>query len=854
VQRDRPNTAGTLSLDADVRGSLSQTKVQGKDQTEFLLTAVNADASARNLRFEGQNYGDAVLKATTSGSTVRYNLTSNFAGSEIRADGNTQLTKDYPTTADVSLRNLQVARVLAAAKQSDIPAQGVLSGTAHLTGTLENPQGNADLNLGNAVLYDEPIDRVLLRASYTPQRIDIPQLEITAAQGRIGLTGRYDHPADDLKSGDVTFKIESSRIDLLRIRNVQKARPGLGGILHIAAAGAGKMQQGTPQFLVRDLNADVSATGVAAQGKNFGDLTLKADTNSGRLNFALNSNLASATINGRGTAQLTADYPIDAQLNFQNLTWTGLQPLLAAPVAAPTFNIAAAGQVTVNGPVMKTEQLRGSLRIPELQFDSIPRAGSLERRVTIRNQQPIAATLDRGVIRIGSAHLVGPQTDISAAGTVSLVQTQPVNLTVKANTDIGLLHSLDSDFYSSGKVILAAAMAGTLSKPQMNGTLELQKAAISYVDVPNGLSNANGTIVFNGTSATIRNLSGESGGGKVELAGFVTYSEVLRLGLRANAANVRIRQNGIGLVVSASVNITGTTNASRASGNVTINSVNYAPQSDLGSILTRAAPPVPPAESSNSFLEHLRLDIVVRTSSVTAVQAAVAENLQVSGDLRVRGTGARPGVLGRINITRGDLVFFGSKYHISNGNIGFFDPLRIEPILDFSLETRAKGVNVVLKVTGPVDNMKLSYTSEPPLQFQEIVGLLASGKTPTSDPTILANQPSQPPQTFQQMGESAIVSKAIADPVSNRLERVFGISQLKIDPSFTSGSDMPQAKVTLQQQVATNLTFTYVTALDDPNSQIIRIEWAFAPKWSAIANRDENGMFSVNLFYKKQFR
>jgi hypothetical protein len=67
----------------------------------------------------------------------------------------------------------------------------------------------------------------------------------------------------------------------------------------------------------------------------------------------------------------------------------------------------------------------------------------------------------------------------------------------------------------------------------------------------------------------------------------------------------------------------------------------------------------------------------------------------------------------------------------------------------------------------------------------------------------------------------AIVGKALADPLANRLQRVFGISQLKIDPAFTSGSDLPQAKVTLQQQVATNLTFTYVTALEDPNSQII---------------------------------
>jgi translocation and assembly module TamB len=250
----------------------------------------------------------------------------------------------------------------------------------------------------------------------------------------------------------------------------------------------------------------------------------------------------------------------------------------------------------------------------------------------------------------------------------------------------------------------------------------------------------------------------------------------------------------------------------------------------------------------------MRLDVRVRTTAATTVQASLAENIQVDTDIRVRGTAAAPGVQGRIIITEGDLAFFGSKYRVSSGTIAFYNPSRIEPILNLSLETEAKGVKVILTVTGPVDDMKLSYTSDPPLQFQEIVSLLASGKTPTSDPTLLANQPSQPPQSFQQMGASTLVSKAIADPVASRLQRVFGVSQLKIDPSFTSGSDLPQARVTLQQQVATNLVFTYVTALDDPNTQIIRIEWAWSPQWSALANRDENGIVSVNFVYKKKFR
>jgi len=232
----------------------------------------------------------------------------------------------------------------------------------------------------------------------------------------------------------------------------------------------------------------------------------------------------------------------------------------------------------------------------------------------------------------------------------------------------------------------------------------------------------------------------------------------------------------------------------------------------------------------------------------------VAQNLQTDADLRIRGTAAQPGVLGRILITEGQLVFFGSTYTVSSGTVSFYNLVRIEPILNITLETTAKGVNVSMTATGPIDNLKLSYTSDPPLQFQEIVSLLASGKTPTSDPNLLANQPSQQPQSFEQMGASALMSKALADPVSSRLERVFGVSQLKVDPTFISGSDLPQARLTLQQQISETITFTYVTALNDPNTQIIRAEWAVSPRWSAIATRDQNGLFSVNLFYKKQFR
>jgi translocation and assembly module TamB len=854
LQKQKPNTAGVVQLNANVSGSLSQVKNAGKQEAEFLLTSINADASVRGLHAENQDYGDLNLTAHTSGKTVRYNLNSNFAGSNIRVNGNTQLVRGYPTNADANLNNLPVQRVLAVAHRTDLPAKGNLSGTAHFSGTTENPQGDVDLDLANAVLYDEPIDHVRARATYLAQSIDVPQLQIAAGPSRIDLNARYDHPSGNFQLGHVQFRVNSSKLDLSRIKNLQERRPGLGGTLQLTANGAADIRQNEPRVMLHDLDADVKATGLAAQGKKFGDLTLTANTSAGRVNFALDSNMADATIHGRGNAQLTTNYPVDAELTFSNVAWTRIQPLMRSENAQSSFDATAEGQIAIRGPVMKTDELSGSLQVTHLQVTSISRAQRAANTVLLQNQGPIAATLDRGVVRIASAHVSGPQTDLQATGTIPL-RNQPMDVVLNGNLSLAILRDFNRDVTSSGSVVLATTVRGTMTSPLMNGRLEVHNASVNYAAVPNGISKANGVILFSGNSASIGNLTAESGGGKVTLAGFAAMSGNVRFGLKADASNVRVLVNqGASIVTDSNITLNGTTDGSVLSGTVTINRVTYAPQTDIGAMLTSAGPPVQVATVPSPLLDNMKLDIQVRNSDALAVQAALAENLQLDANLRVRGTVTHPGLLGRITVTQGKLVFFGSSYTVNTGTIAFYNPVRVEPILDLSLETQAKGVDVVLRVTGPVDNMKLSYTSDPPLQFQEIVTLLAAGKIPTSDPTLLANQPSPPPQSFQQMGESALVSHALADPVASRLERVFGVSELKIDPTFTSGSQLPQAQLTLQQRVADNITFTYVTALNNTNAQTIEVQVTLNPQWSATATRDYNGIFSINLLYKKQFR
>jgi translocation and assembly module TamB len=849
LEKQMPNTAGRIELVADASGTIGN--------SEFLLTSIRADASARSITYGGQRYGDFQLQARTTGHTATLAVTSDFAASNIHVQGSTELVRGYPTTADAQVTGLRIERVLMLAHRSDIPAKGTLALNARVRGTLENPEGDATIDLTNAAAYDESIDRFHAHVTYLQRRIDLPEFEVASGPSHIALSASFDHQAGSFDTGNIQFHVTNTNLDLGRLRNLQQMRPGLAGSVRLSADGLLTLAAASsPHILLTAINADIAASNLAANGTNLGGLNLAAHTSSGnRLDFTLQSNLAGSTIQASGNGQLTGDYPVSAQMSFSDVRWTRLAPLLEGSSASTPaeFDATAEGKVSVNGPVLRTDQLRGSLELARFALQTLPRPGE-GRSITIQNQEPVRASLDRGTVRLDSLHFTGPQTDIQASGTVG-VSTQALNVSLNAGIDLAILKNFSRAIISSGNVKLAAAVRGTVSNPQADGRVELQNATVNSTKIPNGVSNANGVILLRGSRATVQTLTAESGGGKITLSGFVSLAPNVQFALRANASQVGIRvQEGVRVTLAADLNVAGGTANSTVSGTATLQQLDYAPHSDLGSMLQSAAPPVQYSATPSRLLDNMKLDVRVRTSSATRVQASLAENLQIDADVRLRGSLSQPAVLGRINLTRGQLIFFGSTYTINTGSISFFNPVRIDPILNLSLETQAKGVDVTLNVTGPVDNMKLTYTSNPPLQFQEIVALLSAGTTPTSDPTLLANQPNPPPQSLQQRGESAILGQAVANPVANRLQRVFGVTEFKIDPSITGPSQLPTAQLTLQQQVSTNLTFTYVSALDNPNSTLIRTEWALNPRWSAMAVRDQNGVFSINLLYKKQFR
>ena len=86
------------------------------------------------------------------------------------------------------------------------------------------------------------------------------------------------------------------------------------------------------------------------------------------------------------------------------------------------------------------------------------------------------------------------------------------------------------------------------------------------------------------------------------------------------------------------------------------------------------------------------------------------------------------------------------------------------------------------------------------------------------------------------------------------MQKFFGVSHIKLDPQLTDVTTVPQARLTLEQQISADVTLTYITNLAVTNQQIVRVEWDLNRKWSVVALRDENGAFSVDFQYRKRFK
>ncbi len=761
---------------------------------------------------------------------------------------NWQIDENTPMKGDFDLTNGDIPRVLALL-DVDLPLSGTLAAKGQITGTFGRPAGTARLSPANGKAWGEPYDAATLNSAWTDA--DTWQLagSVSAGRNTVRVNLKRDHSRLD-------FKTEGGPLALDRFTTLTTRLPDLHGTARINLTGAlGIDAKGGPSLI--DIGGDIAGSTLSLGTRTFGEAHLNATTKNGVATVRLTSNAAGATLQGDGTIGLAGEYPLEARLSVSGLRLANIESVLN-PTAQPADNAvegSVEGQLTLSGPARSPDKIKGAIELTRVDLHpaNIRSDSVVLAHLGLSNDGPVRMSIGDAVVRVEAAHFKGEDTSVEVGGQVNLRDTAPLDLRVRGTVGLTLAHSFAPDLSTSGEVLVSATVRGSFEAPDFAGRAELQNGEFRFDGFSNGLSKVKGLATFNGSRATIQSLTGESGGGTVEMGGFASLaSGLLSFRLEAKGRGIRVRYpEGISSVSDSDLTLAGTEQRSQVSGKVTVRRVSVNPRSDAASVLAQASSPIRTQASGSGLTAGMNLDIQIETAPDVVFETSVAQSIQADASLRLRGTVTNPALIGRINVTHGELVFFGNKYTITQGLLSFSDPARIVPVLNVDLETKARGVDVTLTVRGPISKLNVSYRSDPPLQFADIVALLATGRTPTA--ATLSTDTGQP-QNFQQLGASALLGQALANPAADRLQRFFGVSRIKIDPQLTGITGSPEARLTIEQEVTPQLLFTYVSNVASTSTQLIRVEWNFSPSWGAILTREENGYVALDFAFRKRFK
>ncbi len=239
----------------------------------------------------------------------------------------------------------------------------------------------------------------------------------------------------------------------------------------------------------------------------------------------------------------------------------------------------------------------------------------------------------------------------------------------------------------------------------------------------------NGTLSFTRERIHIEQLAAKTGGGTLDLKGDVTnYNQQVNFNLSAVGKDVRLRYPpGVSSTADANVRWVGSRASSTISGDVMVTKLAVTPGFDFGSYLERSRQTAS-ITAANSPLYNVKLELTVRTAAELQMKTSVAR-LSGDADLRLRGSAARPSVLGRADILEGDATFNGIKFRLERGDVTFANPVAIEPQVNLQATTHVRNYDLDVTVTGTPDRLNVNYRSEPPLPKSDIIALLALGRT-----------------------------------------------------------------------------------------------------------------------------
>ncbi len=706
---------------------------------------------------------------------------------------------------------------------------GRLSLAAELGGTLHRPTGELRLDAAGLRTGVQRIAALGLRARLAGDVLEVPQFVLSLTPGaRLTGQGRIS------RQGAYALRIFGSGLPLEAIDWVRR-RKGMRGLLALNLSGKGTLAR--PR-----LDADVRISALRINDEPLADGKLQValrDTDlrlTGRLGFDLQ---ARCDLQRRD---------FDVAVVFDR---TDLAPYLRL-AGLKGWNGQLSGRLSGRGPLASPGAVSAALTLDYLGLSQEGR-----RMVTGRD---IAVHLAQGAIGVDRLQLdllQGGRLDVSGQAALD----GPLKIHLAGNIPVKALQVFAPDIGNpAGRLELEADIGGSSRSPAVNGRLDLAGIAFIVPGLDQRLHDLNGRIRLHPRRIDIEKIEGllEEGrlnlSGRLDIRGLALQAALLRLSARQVALSPL---EDVEAVVDADLTLSGNLRKSLLAGRVALVEGYYERDVDLSLIKiagqeitslgrrkrTYTAPRKISPGLDLPLLRNMRLDVGFVTRRSFEVDNDMAY-MELSADLRLRGSPARPVVSGRASVDSGTITFQGRSFDITKGVIDFVNPERIEPHLDITGEGKIADYRVYLTLQGTVDELNLKLRSDPALSDADILSLILLGHTTR--------------QAGKGFSSESVAAGLISSGLGSTVRKKAGLDILQAETQpvdENSGDTTAPVRITVGKNLNRRLSVKYqFTTGGDENIQRTVAEYKLLEDVLAIAYQESTGTYGGMLKYRLEFR
>jgi translocation and assembly module TamB len=710
---------------------------------------------------------------------------------------------------------------------TSLPVTGTLDAQFTAGGPVHSPEGSGWAQLSDGSVQGETVTKLRVQGALSGKTLRFSSFTASLPSGPVNGSGSYDFGTEQFEA-----QAHSTGLQLAEMRLLQ------GSI-----APEGKLQFSLTASGTRNdprVEGNASVSELIVRGQPLGSVTLKVHSTDHLMVYDADAHTEAALIKAHGDLEMKEPWVTRSRFEFSQVDAGAF--LRMGHVESITAKSALSGSAKLEGPLSRPAEMHGELLVDPSE---IVLAG-----VHLRGDAPLHATLAQSSVNLDPVHITGEDTDFRARGSLELKDKYRMDLAGSGTVNLKLAQTLDPDITASGESTFEIEAHGTISDPGLRGRLVFKDGAIALEDLPNGLSQINGTLEFNQNRLEVKSLTAMTGGGQLNLGGYLTYQHGVYADITATGRGVRIRYpQGVSSQADADLHLQGSPSSMLLSGKVLITRFSVSPDLDIAALAAQSRtvqPVVQPDAPSN----RVRLDVRIQSSPQLNFQNAYAK-LAGDVDLHLRGTLASPSLLGRVSVTEGSATIAGTRYELQRGEITFTNPVRIQPNIDLNATARVEDYDITLGLHGTPDKMSVSYRSDPPLPESDVVALLALGRT-QSEQGIYSQQ--------QQRGAGLtpstdlLLGGALNATVSSRVQKLFGAGSVKVDPSYVGALGNSTTRLTVEEQIGKNVTLVYATSVDASAQQFLQADIAINRHVTLQVTRDESGVFSMVIKAVRRYR